>query len=58
MQKRLDLEWKKNVASGTSRESIKYNLGEQEIQGLKSYYDYAVEMGEVKEGVKLEFYNE
>ena len=40
------------------RESIKYNLGEQEIQGLKSYYDYAVEMGEVKEGVKLEFYDE
>jgi len=40
------------------KESIKYNLGEQEIQGLKSYYDYAVEMGEVKEGVKLEFYDE
>ena len=40
------------------KESIKYNLGEQEIHGLKSYYDYAVEMGEVKEGVKLEFYNE
>ena len=40
------------------KESIKYNLGEQEIQGLRSYYDYAVEMGEVKEGIKLEFYDE
>jgi Predicted periplasmic solute-binding protein len=39
-------------------ESIKYNLGEQEIQGLRSYYDYAVEMGEVKEEIKLEFYDE
>jgi chorismate dehydratase len=40
------------------KESIKYNLGEQEIRGLKSFYDYALEMGEVKEGVKIEFYNE
>ncbi len=40
------------------RESIKYNLGEQEIRGLKSFYDYALEMGEVKDGVKIEFYNE
>lgn len=40
------------------RESIKYNLGEQEISGLKSFYDYALEMGEVKEGVGIEFYNE
>ena len=39
------------------KESIKYNLGEQEILGLKSFYDYAVEMGEVEEGVTLEFYN-
>ncbi len=38
--------------------SIKYNLGEQEIRGLKSFYDYALEMGEVKDGVKIEFYNE
>jgi chorismate dehydratase len=40
------------------KESIKYNLGEQEIRGLKSFYGYALEMGEVKEGVKIEFYNE
>ncbi len=40
------------------KESIKYNLGEQEIRGLKSFYDYALEMGEVKDGVKIEFYNE
>ena len=39
------------------KESIKYNLGEQEILGLKSFYDYALEMGEVEEGVELEFYN-
>ncbi len=39
-------------------ESIKYSLGEQEIRGLKSFYDYALEMGEVKDGVKIEFYNE
>jgi chorismate dehydratase len=40
------------------KESIKYNLGEQEIRGLKFFYDYALEMGEVKDGVKIEFYNE
>jgi chorismate dehydratase len=40
------------------KESIKYNLGEQEIRGLKSFYDYALEMGEVREGVEIEFYNE
>jgi chorismate dehydratase len=40
------------------KESIKYNLDEQEIRGLKSFYDYALEMGEVKDGVKIEFYNE
>ncbi len=38
-------------------ESIKYNLGEQEICGLKTFYDYALEIGEVREGVKIEFYN-
>ena len=40
------------------KESIKYNLGDQEILGLRSFYDYALEMGEVKAGVKIEFYNE
>jgi chorismate dehydratase len=40
------------------KELIKYNLGEQEILGLRSFYDYALEMGEVKDGVKIEFYNE
>ncbi len=40
------------------KESIKYNLGEQEIRGLKSFYDYALEIGEVREGVEIEFYNE
>ncbi|MHC4307212.1 MAG: MqnA/MqnD/SBP family protein, partial [Planctomycetota bacterium] len=40
------------------KESIKYTLDEQEIRGLKSFYDYALEMGEVKDGVKIEFYNE
>jgi chorismate dehydratase len=40
------------------RESIKYNLGEREIRGLKSFYDYALEIREVREGVELEFYNE
>ncbi len=39
-------------------ESIKYNLGEKEINGLKSFYDYALEIGEVKEGVGIEFHNE
>ena len=39
------------------RESIKYDLGEQEIRGLKTFYDYALEMGEVNKGVKIEFYN-
>ncbi len=39
-------------------ESIKYNLGDQEIRGLRSFYDYALEMGEVDEGVKIEFYDE
>ncbi|GAX60500.1 periplasmic solute-binding protein [Candidatus Scalindua japonica] len=40
------------------KESIKYNLDEQEIRGLKSFYNYALEMGEVKDGVKIEFYNQ
>jgi chorismate dehydratase len=40
------------------KESIRYNLGEQEIKGLKSFYNYALEMGEVDEGIKIEFYNE
>ncbi len=39
-------------------ESIRYNLGEQEIKGLESFYNYALEMGEVSEGIKIEFYNE
>ncbi len=40
------------------KESIRYNLGEQEIKGLESFYNYALEMGEVSEGIKIEFYNE
>ncbi len=40
------------------KESIKYNLGDLEIRGLRSFYDYALEMGEVDEGVKIEFYDE
>ena len=40
------------------KESIRYDLGEQEIKGLKSFYKYAMEMGEVSEGIKIEFYNE
>ena len=40
------------------KESIKYNLGDEEIRGLRSFYDYALEMGEVDEGVKIEFYDE
>ncbi len=40
------------------KESIKYNLDDQEIRGLRSFYDYAQEIGEVGEGVKIEFYDE
>jgi len=40
------------------KESIKYSLGDLEIRGLKTFYDYALEMGEVEEGVKIEFYDE
>ncbi len=40
------------------KESIKYNLGDLEIRGLRSFYNYALEMGEVEEGVKIEFYDE
>jgi chorismate dehydratase len=40
------------------KESIRYNLGEQEIKGLKSFYNYAREMGEVSEEIKIEFYLE
>ncbi len=40
------------------KESIKYNLGDLEIRGLRLFYDYALEMGEVDEGVKIEFYDE
>ncbi len=40
------------------KESIKYNLGDLEIRGLRSFYDYALEIGEVDEGVKIEFYDE
>ncbi|ODS33105.1 MAG: hypothetical protein SCARUB_01729 [Candidatus Scalindua rubra] len=54
--KRLKLE--KGYCLRYLKESIKYNLGEQEIRGLKSFYDYALEMGAVKEGIKIEFYNE
>ena len=40
------------------KDSIKYNLGDQEIKGLETFYNYALEMGEVSEGIKIEFYNE
>lgn len=53
--KRLEME--KERCFRYLKESIKYNLGEQEIRGLKTFYDYALEMGEVKEGIKIEFYN-
>ncbi len=53
--KRLEME--KERCLRYLKESIKYNLGEQEIYGLKTFYDYALEMGEVSEGVKIEFYN-
>ena len=53
--KRLEME--KERCFRYLKESIKYNLGEQEIRGLKTFYDYALEMGEVREGVKIEFYN-
>lgn len=38
------------------KESIKYDLGEQEIKGLKSFYNYAIEMGAANKGIKVEFY--
>ena len=50
------LEMKKERCLRYLKESIKYNLGEQEICGLKTFYDYALEMGEVNEGVRIEFY--
>jgi len=53
--KRLEME--KERCFRYLKESIRYNLGEQEICGLKIFYDYALEMGEVREGVKIEFYN-
>ncbi|MDR4505401.1 MAG: menaquinone biosynthesis protein [Candidatus Scalindua sp.] len=37
------------------RDSIKYQLGEQEIRGLETFYRCALELGEVCEGVKIEF---
>ena len=37
------------------KESIKYHLGEQEIRGLELFYRYALEIGMVDEGVKIEF---
>ena len=37
------------------KEAIKYHLGEQEIRGLESFYRYALEMGTVYEGIKIEF---
>ncbi len=52
------LEMEKERCLRYLKESIKYDLGEQEINGLKSFYDYALEMGEVKKGVTFEFYNE
>jgi chorismate dehydratase len=39
-------------------ESIRYDLGEQEIRGLKSFYKYALEMGEVSEKIKIKFHSE
>ncbi|MFQ5963727.1 MAG: menaquinone biosynthetic enzyme MqnA/MqnD family protein [Candidatus Scalinduaceae bacterium] len=39
-------------------ESIKYNLGEQEIKGLKSFYNHALGIDTVCKGVKIEFYDE
>ncbi len=37
------------------KESIKYNLGEQELMGLETFYRSALELGEVCEGVKIGF---
>jgi chorismate dehydratase len=36
-------------------ESIKYRLGEREIEGLRTFYRCALELGEVCEGVKIGF---
>lgn len=38
--------------------AIKYNLGEEEIKGMEAYYKYALELGEVIEGINIEFYSE
>ncbi len=40
------------------KESIRYNLFDQEIKGLESFYNYALEIGAVYEGIKIEFYDE
>ncbi len=53
--KRLEMEKERCIRY--LKESIKYNLGEREIRGLNYFYDYALEIGEVREGVKIEFYN-
>lgn len=37
--------------------NICYNLGENELAGLITFYRYAAKMGLVKEGIDIEFYN-
>lgn len=54
--KRLNLE--KGRCLRYLKESIRYNLSEQEVKGLRSFYNYALEMGEVRVGVDIEFYSE
>jgi len=53
---RLELE--KESCFRYLKESIKYDLGEQEIKGLELFYNYALEIGEAFEGFKIEFYKE
>lgn len=37
--------------------NICYDLGEKELDGLKTFYRYTVKMGLAKEGINIEFYN-
>lgn len=52
------LQLKKECCFRYLSESIKYDLGDQEIKGLESFYNYALELDEVSRGIKIEFCNE
>jgi chorismate dehydratase len=42
---------------GYLSKNIYYDLGKKELEGLKTFYKYAVKMDVVKKGIDIEFYN-